>query len=180
MDIRWGWGKGRARERSGCCFTVRKGFPKGWHWSKDLKGGSHADIWLEYSRQRNTKCEGLEVSWRIRMHRLGTSLVAQWLRICLPMQGTRVRALVWEDPTCRGATRPVSHNYWACALEPASHSYWACVPQLLKPTCLEPVLHNKRSHGNEKPTRRKEEEPLLAATRESPRAITKTQHSHNK
>ena len=39
------------------------------------------------------------------------SLVTQWLRICLPMQGTRVRALVWEDPTCRGATRSVSHNY---------------------------------------------------------------------
>ena len=39
------------------------------------------------------------------------SLVAQWLRIRLPMQGTRVRALAWEDPTCRGATRPVSHNY---------------------------------------------------------------------
>ena len=39
------------------------------------------------------------------------SLVAQWLRICLLMQGTRVRALVWEDPTCRRATRPVSHNY---------------------------------------------------------------------
>ena len=45
---------------------------------------------------------------------LGASLVAQWLRICLPMQGTRVRALVWEDPTCRGAAGPVSHNYWAC------------------------------------------------------------------
>ena len=42
---------------------------------------------------------------------LGASLVAQRLRICLPMQGTRVRALVWEDPTCCGATRPVSHNY---------------------------------------------------------------------
>ena len=39
------------------------------------------------------------------------SLVVQWLRICLLMQGTRVRALVWEDPTCRGATGPVSHNY---------------------------------------------------------------------
>ena len=38
------------------------------------------------------------------------SLVAQWLRICLPMQGTRVRALVWEDPTCRGTTKPVCHN----------------------------------------------------------------------
>ena len=39
------------------------------------------------------------------------SLVAQWLRIRLPMQGTRVRALVQEDPTCRGATNPVCHNY---------------------------------------------------------------------
>ena len=39
------------------------------------------------------------------------SLVAQWLRICLPMQGAQVRALVWEDPTCRGATGPMSHNY---------------------------------------------------------------------
>ena len=41
----------------------------------------------------------------------GASLVAQWLRICLLMQGTRVRALVWEDPTCRRAAGPVSHNY---------------------------------------------------------------------
>ena len=41
----------------------------------------------------------------------GTSLVAQWLRIHLPMQGTWVRALVQEDPTCRSATKPVRHNY---------------------------------------------------------------------
>ena len=41
----------------------------------------------------------------------GASLVAQWLRICLLMQGTWVRALVWEDPTCHGAAGPVSHNY---------------------------------------------------------------------
>ena len=40
-----------------------------------------------------------------------TSLVAQWLRIRLPMQGTQVQALVREDPTCRGATKPVRHNY---------------------------------------------------------------------
>ena len=54
------------------------------------------------------------------------SLVAQWLRVCLPIQGTRVRALVWEDPTCRGATRPVSHNYCACASG-------ACGPQQERP-----------------------------------------------
>ena len=40
----------------------------------------------------------------------GASLVAQWLGVCLLMQGTRVRALVWGDPTCRGAAGPVSHN----------------------------------------------------------------------
>ena len=39
------------------------------------------------------------------------SLVAQWLGVPLPMQGTRVRALVWEDPTCHGATEPMRHNY---------------------------------------------------------------------
>ena len=39
------------------------------------------------------------------------SLVAQWLRIRLPRQGTQVRALVREDPTCRGPTEPVRHNY---------------------------------------------------------------------
>ena len=44
---------------------------------------------------------------------LGTSLVVQWLRIRLPMQGTRVQSLVQEDPnpTCRGATKSIHHNY---------------------------------------------------------------------
>ena len=60
------------------------------------------------------------------------------------MQGTQVRALVGEDPTCCGAPKPVHHNYSACALEPASHNYWAQVLQLLKPTCLEPVLCNEK------------------------------------
>ena len=34
-----------------------------------------------------------------------------WLRIHLPMQGTWVQPLVWEDPTCCGATKPMNHNY---------------------------------------------------------------------
>ena len=40
-----------------------------------------------------------------------TSLVAQWLRIHLPMQETQVRAPVQEDPTCHRETKPVSFNY---------------------------------------------------------------------
>ena len=39
------------------------------------------------------------------------SLMAQWLRIRLPMQGRQVRALAREDPTCRGKTKPMHHNY---------------------------------------------------------------------
>ena len=89
----------------------------------------------------------------------GASLVAQWLRICLPMQGTRVRALVWEDPTCHGATGPVSHNYWACASG-------ACAPQQERPWQWEartlrwrvaPAHRDwrKPSHRNEHPTQPK-------------------------
>ena len=63
------------------------------------------------------------------------SLVVQWLRICLPMQGTRFQFLVWEDPTCLGATKPEFCNYWS-------------------PSAREPVLGNKRSHHN------KEKAPL--------------------
>ena len=85
------------------------------------------------------------------------SLVAQWLRIHLPTQGTQVRALVREDPTCRGATKPMRRNDWACALEPASYNYWAHAPQLLKPACVEPMLLNKRSHQSEKPAHRNKE-----------------------
>ena len=52
--------------------------------------------------------------WNLLRHlktKRGASLVAQWLRIRLPMQGTGVQALVQEDPTCRGASKPVHHNY---------------------------------------------------------------------
>ena len=60
---------------------------------------------------RPTESEGEVSNLCLKHPTVGASLVAQWLRICLPMQGTRVRAPVWEDPTCREAARPVSHNY---------------------------------------------------------------------
>ena len=77
----------------------------------------------------------------------GASLVAHWLRIPLPMQGTRVGALLQEDPTCWGTTKPMCHNYWACALEPLSHNYWARVPQLLSPWATTPEAHARRAHA---------------------------------
>ena len=47
-----------------------------------------------------------------------------------------------------------------------------------EPARLEPVLRNKRGRDSERPAHRDEERPPLAATRESPRTETKTQHSH--
>ena len=75
------------------------------------------------------------------------------------MQGTRVRAPVWEDLTCRGAARPVSHTYWACASG-------ACAPQPERPRQWEaraprwrvaPARRNwrKPSHRNKDPTQPK-------------------------
>ena len=79
-----------------------------------------------------------------------TSLVVQWERICLPMQGTGVWSLVWEDPTCRGTlnscapTEPAhlelgSRNCWsphmpgACAPREKPLQWGApCSPQLEK------------------------------------------------
>ena len=49
--------------------------------------------------------------------------MVQWIRICLPVQGTQVQSLAWEDSTCRGAPKPERHNYWAGVLK------------LLKPAC---------------------------------------------
>ena len=57
------------------------------------------------------KTQTLTFAYGVSRSRERASLVAQWLRICLPMQRTQARALVREDPTCRGATKPVRHSY---------------------------------------------------------------------
>ena len=49
--------------------------------------------------EKRMKSSGLKNSHRI-------SLVVQQIRIHLPMQGTQVRSLVREDPTCRVVTKP--------------------------------------------------------------------------
>ena len=58
-----------------------------------------------------------------------TSLVVQWIKIHLPMQGTQIWTLVPEDSTPHGATKSVSHNYWAhmpraCALQQERLLQW--------------------------------------------------------
>ena len=86
-----------------------------------------------------------------------TSLVAHWKEIHLWRRVTRVQSLEQEDSTCHGATEPMCHNYWACA--------------------LVSVLYNKRSHCNQKPAHQNKGWPPFAATRESPWKAMKTQRS---
>ena len=92
------------------------------------------------------------------------------------MQGTRVRALVREDPTCRGATKPVRHDYWACTLEPACRNYWspcatttearaprAHVPQQEKPPQWEACATQRRvapAHRTQRKPARSKEDPM--------------------
>ena len=42
---------------------------------------------------------------------VGTSLVVQWLRVCLPMQGSPTESLVRGDTICHSTTNPVCCNY---------------------------------------------------------------------
>ena len=88
---------------------------------------------------------------------LGASLAVQWLRICLPMKGTQVWSLVWEDPTWHGANKA---NYWACVLEPGFHDYW-CLP-------LGTAVPNKKSHRSEKPAHHDQGGAPACTTRERP------------
>ena len=110
----------------------------------------------------------------------GTSLVVQWIRICLPKLGTWVPSLVWEDSTHYGGTNPRHDDYWAHTLEPVSCNYWGCVTQLLKPARLESMLSNDRGHHSEKPVRCDEEWPLLATTRESSFKAVETRNNGKK
>ena len=53
----------------------------------------------------------------------------------LPVQGTWIQSLVWEDSTRLEATKPTHHNYWASALEPGSRNCWSL-------HALGPTSHN--------------------------------------
>ena len=81
--------------------------------------------------------------------------MVQWLRIHLPMQGTRVRSLVREDQLspCTAAAEPEIRSPRAAVREAT----------VMGSRCV--------TAG---------EQPSLVAARESPRATMETQHTQNK
>ena len=82
----------------------------------------------------------------------------------------------WESACqCRG------HGFepWSGKIPHATEQLgpWATTTE---PARLQPVPRSKRGRDSERPAHRDEEWPPLAATRESPRTETKTQHSQKK
>ena len=63
--------------------------------------------------------------------KVGASLMAQWLKICLPIQGHRF------DPW----SRKIPHSTGQLTLSATN----------TEPSFLEPLIHKKRSNHNEKP-----------------------------
>ena len=94
------------------------------HWAKQEPnpGGRSlgVSLWPHPTPLCPTNSQSLRSAGRI-------SLLVQWLRICLSMQGTQVQSLVHEDSTCRGASKPQELQL----LKPALPR--ACASQLEKP-----------------------------------------------
>ena len=79
----------------------------------------------------------------------------------------------WESACqCRG------HGFepWSGRIPRAAEQLGPCATTA-EPARLEPVLRHGRGRDSERPVHRDEEWPPLAATGESPRTETKTQHS---
>ena len=70
------------------------------------------------------------------------SLVFQWLRICLPMQGTQVQSLVQEAPHAVGQLSPCSTatelKLWSLCPAVRSHYGKKSAPQLESGPSLQP------------------------------------------
>jgi len=82
------------------CRWVSRGSGFSWDRGKWGKGHERQKAWCEQT---------------LKGRQFRASLVIQWLRTCLAMQGTPVRSLVQEDPTCKGATKPelLSPRTWS-------------------------------------------------------------------
>ena len=98
----------------------------------------------------------------------------------LPGQETWGLMGVWspiqEDSTCRGATKPVFLNYWACSLEPRSCNYCTHILPLLRLSLWSPWSTKREALAMRSPHTTREQ-PVLATTTEESRTAMKTQHS---
>ena len=107
------------------------------HYSRRVKTNRMKNMFCEkiiWNRSYSSPMRGSQLHIKISKG-LGTSLVAQGQRICLPTHKTQVVFLIREDSTCHRAIKSMHRSCWAQGLEPASLNSWAHKPQLLKSVC---------------------------------------------
>ena len=110
-------------------------------------------ITLLYTWNKHSYCSSAVLQYKIKAQRLPWRLSAE---------ESMCHAGDTSDPWSGKIQMPRSnclcHNRWVCVPEPKNHNYWC-------PRALGPILWDKSSHCNEKPTHHKKE-PLLTVTRE--------------
>ena len=141
--------------------TWSLGYMPSWHWKIQHPSWFFKFQIISVQRPciyliKNIWTQQITLKFSLKTFLLGLPLVAQWYRICLPVQETQVWSLVREDPACSRATKPVCHHHWACALEHRSRNYWSS-------GSLEPALCSRTSQHMTSGQR-----PLLTKTREKP------------
>ena len=117
--------------------------------------------WTRLSNWTELNWDGDQINkiWSLRLILTGigrTSLVVQWLGICLPMKRAQVLSLVWEDFTCN----------WASVqqlLSPHSRSFESQLMKLTHPRAYTP----QQATAMRSPRTSTREQPLLVATRVS-------------
>ena len=111
----------------------------------------------------------------IKVRETGTQWHWGWNKNSIKIKGS---GLPWWRNGWESACQCRGHGFepWSGKIPHAAEQLgpWATTAE---PARLEPVLRNKRGRDSERPAHRNEEWPPLAATRESPRTETKTQHS---
>ena len=118
----------------------------------------HTSLWFS----------GLGVSWRICTDMFQVMLI--WRPHIKNYWG-----LPWWYSGQESASQSREHGFnpWSRKIPHGAEQLSPCTTTT-EPAHLEPVPCNKRNHWNEKPSHRKDEQPLLAATRESPLVAAKT------
>ena len=84
-----------------------------------------------------------------------TSLVAQWIKTHLPGQGTQVRSLVWEDPTCFGITNPCTEPTLQSLCSITGEAAARRRPSTATKSSPAPHSWRKPPHSNKGPVRPK-------------------------
>ena len=134
-----------------------------WKWSRSVVSDSWPAHGLQPTRLLPSMGFSRQEYWSvlplpspcesITIFKFRDSLVVQWLRIHLVMQGTPVQSLVWEDPTCHMATEPqlVSPSSGACKLQLLSPRSMTTEAYALSSLCPEtreaPAMEKLLNHN---------------------------------